>query len=81
MVKGIIDKMAVARNTAQNWEKERGVGITLHLVVISERLLCAKSGHWGGITSLLTHHGRYFLYLSNNVCFLTEITIERNYSP
>jgi len=29
MVKGLIDKMAVARNTAQNLEKERGVGTTL----------------------------------------------------
>jgi len=28
----------------RKWEKERGVGITLHLVVISQRLLCAKSG-------------------------------------
>ncbi len=36
MVKGLIDKMAVARNTAQNWEKERGIGTTLHLVAISE---------------------------------------------
>ena len=45
MVKGLIDKMAVARNTTQNWGRERGVGTTLHLVAISKRLLCAKSGH------------------------------------
>ncbi len=29
----------------QNWEKERGVGTTLHLVAISERLLCAKNSY------------------------------------